>query len=47
MICVPASEKEINKIKDELENNRKLLLSSICHIDFGCFKINNKKNQKK
>lgn len=42
-----ASEKEINKIKRELEQNRKLLLDSLCLIDFGCLtkskEIKNKK----
>jgi len=38
MICVQTSEKEITKIKKELEQNRKMLLDSICVIDFGCFK---------
>lgn len=45
MICVPLSEKEICKIKKELEFNRNLLLNSIYYIDFSCFNIKNKKEK--
>jgi hypothetical protein len=38
MICAPIKEIEIDKIKKELEQNRKKLLDSIYSIDFGCLK---------
>ena len=47
MICTLNSEKEIHKVRKELEQNRKMLLDSICYIDFSCLKKESKNKSKK